>query len=74
MKRLENQGLLPAKLREAASMDEYDLFDVMVMMVYRVETLARSERTARFEDDQPEWFFHAAAPGEQGAPRRRRAV
>ena len=43
-------------------MDEYDLFDVMAMVADGVEPLTRSERAARFEDDQPEWFSMLPLP------------
>jgi type I restriction enzyme R subunit len=62
MKQLEAQGLLPAKLREAADMDEYDLFDVMAMLAYGVEPLTRSERAARFDGTVPDWFSMLPVP------------
>lgn len=62
MKLLEVQGLLPEKLREAASMDEYDLFDVIAMVAYGVEPLTRSERAARFDGTVPDWFSVLPVP------------
>jgi len=53
---LSAQGLLPEKLREAADMDAYDLFDVLAALAYGVEPLTRAERAARFGTAQPDWL------------------
>ena len=56
IEQLGAQGLIPDKLRDAAHMDEYDLFDVLAAVAYGVEPLTRTERAARFEDAGPDWF------------------
>ncbi len=56
IEQLGAQGLIPDKLRDAAHLDEYDLFDVMAHLAYGVEPLTRTERAARFEDAGPDWF------------------
>ncbi len=56
IEQLGAQGLIPDKLRDAAHMGEYDLFDVLAAVAYGVEPLTRTERAARFEDAGPDWF------------------
>ena len=56
MQLLSVQGLLPEKLREAAAMDDYDLFDVSAALAYGREPLTRVERAARFGTGRPDWL------------------
>jgi type I restriction enzyme R subunit len=56
MQLLSVQGLLPEKLREAAAMDDYDLFDVLAALAYGIEPLTRAERAARFGTAEPDWL------------------
>ena len=62
MKQLADRGLIPDKLRDAAHMEAYDLFDVLAALAYGVPTLTRAERAARFEKSGPSWLIHLPQP------------
>ena len=49
-------NLLPEAVREAAHMDDYDEFDVLAALAYRVTPLTRAQRAARFGDAGPQWL------------------
>ena len=59
---LAQQGLWPERLREAAKMDDYDLFDVVAALAYRVEPMKRSERAAKFGNGGPDWLVRLPQP------------
>ena len=59
---LAEQGLVPEKLREAATMDEYDLFDVMAAVAYGIQPKTRAERAAQFGDTSPDWLIRLPQP------------
>lgn len=55
---LAERQLLPEKLREAADMDAYDLFDVLAALAYGITPRTRSERAAQFSETGPDWLIH----------------
>jgi len=58
MAELAERQLLPEKLREAAKMDAYDLFDVLAALAYGITPRTRAERAAQFSDTGREWLIH----------------
>ena len=49
-------------LREAAHMDDYDEFDVLAALAYRVRPLTRAQRAAKFGDTGPAWHIQLPQP------------
>ncbi len=47
------QGLLPAAVRDAAKMEEYDEFDVLAALAYGIQPLTRTQRAAQFDGEHP---------------------
>ena len=64
MKQLERQGLVPAQLREAARMEDFDLFDILAALAYDITPRSRSERAAQFAESGggPDWLIHLPQP------------
>jgi type I restriction enzyme R subunit len=62
LKQLERDGLIPEKIRKAAHMEEYDLFDVMAAAAYGITPRTRSERIARVDAGRPEWLIRLPQP------------
>lgn len=62
MDQLADMGLLPEKLREAANMDEFDMFDVIAAFAYGIEPRTRAERAAQFNDAGPGWLVRLPLP------------
>jgi type I restriction enzyme R subunit len=64
MKQLERQGFVPATVREAVKMDDYDLFDILAALAYGITPRSRRERAAQFGADGsgPEWLIHLPQP------------
>ncbi len=62
MDQLARLGLLPEKLREAANMDEFDMFDVIAAFAYGTKPRTRSERAGQFNDAGPDWLARLPQP------------
>jgi len=56
------QGLLPAAVRDAAQMEEYDEFDVLAALAYGIQPLTRTQRAAQFDGEHPAWLVQLPPP------------
>jgi hypothetical protein len=59
---LAELNLLPEVLREGAQMDDYDEFDVLAALAYKVKPQSRAERAAKFDGSGPDWLIHLPQP------------
>ncbi|HEV2452687.1 MAG TPA: DEAD/DEAH box helicase family protein [Verrucomicrobiae bacterium] len=63
MEQLAAQGLVPENLRANEHMDDYDLFDVIAAVAYRVKPKTRAERAARLDGASgPDWLIRLPQP------------
>jgi hypothetical protein len=62
IEQLRAQNLLLEKLREAADMEAYDLFDVIASAAYGIEPMTRAVRVARFGPPGPAWLAELPEP------------
>ncbi len=62
LEKLEQLNLLPATLREASHMEDYDEFDVLAAVAYGIRPLTRAQRAAQFGDSGPPWLIRLPQP------------
>ena len=62
MKQLRDLNLVPERLRDAAGMQAYDMFDVLAALAYNVKPLTRAERAAQFNTREHPWLIHLPQP------------
>ena len=62
MDQLAEMGFLPEKLREAADMDQFDMFDVIAAFAYGIQPRTRAERAAQFDGSGLDWLVRLPQP------------